>query len=82
MPAPPPPQAGRDGSGRKHGFGIELRVIAGLLYRNPAMTYMHALSTEIALGCVQNHKRLWWIMLLIYALSLKVLQNHIGVPAE
>ena len=35
--APPPPQAGRDGRKRKHGFGVELRVIAGLLYRSPAL---------------------------------------------
>ena len=51
---PPPSQGGREGGGRKHGCGVELRVIAGLHPRNPAMTYMHALSTEIALGCVQN----------------------------
>ena len=61
--APPPPQAGRDGRKRKHGFGVELRVIAGLLYRNPAMTYMHAINPKITLASVQNEacveKSLW-----------------------
>ena len=48
--APPPSQAGRDGRKRKHEFGVELRIIAGLLYRNPAMTYMQALKQNMLWG--------------------------------
>ena len=42
---------------------MELRVIAGLHPRNPAMTYMHAINPKITLALVQNEacveKSLW-----------------------
>ena len=69
--APPTPQAVRGRRKRKHGFGIELRVIAGLLYRNPAMTYTHTIELNLLPKRTRNAKT-----------SLDIAPNHFRSAPE
>ena len=83
----PPLQKEREGNQRKRETGAQLQVIAGLLSRNPAMTYMHALKPKITLAPVQNEpcvaKSLWRPCgMKNYACAPTVPRGTVGAQAE